>query len=155
MGLIQIIKLGLFGYIINGGVKNLTVEGTVSGKQYVGMIAGRVEASALYNCKAIGFVNRTGSGTRTYIGGLAGYTYNSTIIDCGVEADFDIYATVLNQYVYIGGIVGFAKSNYPMGIMNCYCVGDIKLRGIIGLTTKEYEVGGIVGELCDTAINNY
>lgn len=66
---------GLFGYIEIGSswgeVKNLTVNGSVTGNDYVGGIVGYIKGSYLINCHFKG--NITGN---QYVGGISGYQYS-------------------------------------------------------------------------------
>ena len=90
---------GLFGNISNGGVKDLTVTGSVTvtqtkasegGSSYVGMIAGHLEDGILYNCNVAGAVNVTGYNGDTLgdanwptVGTLAGTVNHGVVINCG------------------------------------------------------------------------
>lgn len=144
---------GLFGYIKTGGVKNLTVEGLVSGNDRVGMIAGYIVDSALYNCKAVGDVKRTGSGSYGYVGGLVGTALHSVIINCAAETDITAQFGSSGYYAIVGGVAGVANTanSEPMCVLNSYCTGDITVSG----DADNYYVGGIVGYLSDDAVNNY
>lgn len=148
---------GFFGYIKTGGIKDLTVEGSVSGISRVGMIAGCIFDSALYNCKVIGEVKRIGSGSYGYVGGLVGSALHSVIINCAAETDIttDFGDSSIN-YAAVGGIVGAASTagSDPMCILNSYCIGDISVSGN-SYAYENYYVGGIAGYLKDDAANNY
>lgn len=150
---------GLFGYIKTGGIKDLTVEGSVSGISRVGMIAGCIFDSALYNCKAIGEVKRIGSGSYGYVGGLIGSALHSVIINCAAETDITVdFGSSSIYYAAVGGIVGAASTagSDPMCILNSYCIGDISVNGNSYYSSYEnYYVGGIAGYLKDDAANNY
>lgn len=149
---------GLFGYIGKGGtVKNLTVEGTVTGgdgvggvtgyndgtisdcrsmtavtgAEQAGAIAGLNNGGTVLNCCNNG--NVTGD---TYVGGIAGYnggtvsgSYNTGNVTGTYEA---------------GGIVGW---NYKGEVSDCYNTGAV---------TGKYEVGGAVGlNYIGTVSNSY
>ena len=150
---------GLFGYIKTGGIKNLTVEGSVSGKENVGIFAGCILDSALYNCKAIGEVKRIASGSYGYVGGLVGSALHSVIINCAAETDITVdFGTSSIYYAAVGGIAGVASTSgsEPMCILNSYCIGDISVNGNIYYSSYEnYYIGGIAGYLKDDAANNY
>ena len=150
---------GLFGYIKTGGVKDLTVEGSVNGVNRVGMLAGCIFDSALYNCKVIGEVKRIGSGSYGYVGGLVGSALHSVIINCAAETDITVdFGSSSIYYSAVGGIVGAASTagSDPMCILNSYCIGDINVNGNNYYSTYEnYYVGGIAGYLKDDAVNNY
>lgn len=150
---------GLFGYIKTGGVKDLTIEGSVNGISRVGMLAGCIFDSALYNCKVIGEVKRIGSGSYGYVGGLVGSALHSVIINCVAETDITVdFGSSSIYYSAVGGIVGAASTSGsdPMCILNSYCIGDINVNGNNYYSTYEnYYVGGIAGYLKDDAANNY
>ena len=147
---------GLFGYIKTGGVKDLIVEGSVTGGSRVGMIAGYMLDSALYNCKAVGEVKRTGSGVYGYVGGLVGSALHSVIINCAAETSVDVSFASTIYYAAVGGIVGVASvaNSEPLCILNSYCIGDISVSGN-RYNYENYYVGGIAGYLKDDAANNY
>ena len=149
---------GLFGYIKTGGIKNLTVEGSVNGKENVGIFAGCILDSALYNCKAIGEVKRIASGNYGYVGGLVGSALHSVIINCAAETDITVdFGSSNIYYAAVGGIAGVASTSgsEPMCILNSYCIGDISVNGNNYYYSENYYVGGIAGYLKDDAANNY
>jgi len=116
---------GLFGYIGTGGtVKNVgIVGGSVSGKNYVGGLAGCNDGGILENCYTT--CNVSGE----YIGGLVG-----EILTGGVVKNCYTTGNVSGSN-YIGGITG-----YNVGIIeNCYATGNI-----IGSSASSYS-GGLVG----------
>ena len=160
---------GFIGYLYEGGVQNLTVEGSVavnatSTPYHVGMIAGAIEDSLLNNCRARGSVdirvpstaNDSGNSgnnllnTSIYpmnssVGGLVGQGLHSVIINCGNEAD--VYAENL---LFTGGIAG-ALTNVGdwmvFCLLNSYSVGTV--------TNGQYASGGLVGYAADSLVNNY
>ena len=92
---------GLFGYV-DGHIKNLTVKGAA------------VEADNM--------------DTRAYVGGLAGYFLNGSIVNCKA-LDMDVAAESFNgdsySYVsdiFIGGLVGY---NYNGRITGCETSGEV------------------------------
>lgn len=96
---------GLFGNL-TGTIENLTVAGSVTGKDYVGGIVG-CSYGSLTNCR---FVNASDTEKSTVtghdnVGGIAGYSgYGCTVENC--ECDADISGTGSS----IGGIVGWANN---------------------------------------------
>ena len=123
---------GFFGYIKDASVKGLEVYGTVSGKQYVGGIAGYAAGkSSIDRCANYATVSATG----TYVGGVVANLYAAT-------------GSVTNSYnagnvsgtSNCGGVVGY--NNKDAVIENIFNVGDVK-----GTT-----VGACVGG--NTAKNN-
>ena len=148
--------LGLFGFIANGEVRNLGIEGgsvSGSGDRYVGGLVG-VNDGSVSNCYFTGSVR----GTKGAVGGLAGQNYQvGSISNCYSTGDVtgnidrtwrtvgglvgDNYGIVsncystgsVNGYKYIGGLVG---RNYQGSISNCYSTGSV---------SGDADVGGLVG----------
>lgn len=78
--------VGLFGVIGAGGsVKNLTLSGAgVNGKNYVGAVAGKIEAAVIENAHLI---NSSITATSSFSGGLVGKAEGTFIINsCTVAA---------------------------------------------------------------------
>lgn len=154
-------------------VTDSTFSGKVSGKQYVGGIAGRAVAtqgalSVIENTHASGEV--TGE---AYVGGLAGYLYRVNLKECANEgAKLAASGYVVEdetRYVYFGGLAGVGSAatdcvNYATLTYkgSGSCVG-----GIMGYSTTNGEailfesnenkgavtganyVGGIVGYILE------
>ena len=117
---------GLFGYISGGTIKNLGVNGNVTGGQHVGGVVGRAQSNTtVQNCY------NTGSVTAKYFfGGVVGYSENSTVQNCyntGNIRDND------GGDGNFGGIVGFILGGT---VQNCYNTGNVS-----GGT----DFGGVVG----------
>jgi hypothetical protein len=157
--------LGLFGYIIDGEVKNLGLEGGfVSGEYSVGGLAGWNNGSVsnsystrdvngvyvvggLVGCHDVGTINNcysTGSVKGVeHVGGLVGHNVglpppsSSIISNCYAESNVSGFDTV-------GGLVGI--NLFFNTIKNCYAKGSVK---------GEYKVGGLVGENLDTITSCY
>lgn len=118
--------VGLFG-VNDGTIKNLTVNGNVSGQNNVGVLTG-VNRGTVENCVTKGSV----TGTSNFAGGIAGENYNGTISASGSTA-------VITGGNYVGGLVGRNHFYYGSGdaaLINCYAQGDV--------TGSRY-VGGLVG----------
>jgi hypothetical protein len=150
--------LGLFGYIEDGEVRNLRLEGgSLSGESAVGGLVGWNEGS-ISNCYSTGDVNGYGcvgglvgsnckgsivsncfstsnvnGGER--VGGLVGENYYGSISNCYSTGD-------VNGYNYIGGLVGISNGS----VSNCYSIGDV---------SGDYEVGGLCGDNGGTVSNCY
>ena len=87
---------GLFGYLLNGTVKNLGVANvSITGYGYVSGVAGQVNLSTVQNCYTSGSINGA-----AYVGGVAGYAYVSSLQSCYSTAG--VTGTNLN----IGGVAG-------------------------------------------------
>ncbi|WP_208454243.1 dockerin type I repeat-containing protein [Acholeplasma laidlawii] len=128
---------GLFGVIgSNGYVKNVSVEGSIKGTNFIGGISGRnygiIENS--YNLAHI-------TGTN-YIGGISGYA-NHDIINTFNTGN------IQSTGVYVGGITGGIVRNRM--IKNAYNVGNIHST----LSTSLRGTGGIAGYLGGNLYNVY
>jgi len=117
---------GLFGYIgASGTVKNVgIVGGSVSGKAYVGGLAG-YSRGTIQSCYTTCDV--TGSGVD--VGGLVGNNYAGTIKNCYTTGNI-IATSSANSYT--GGLVGINVGT----IQNCYTTSNV--------TGYKY-VGGLLG----------
>lgn len=137
---------GLFGYIKNSAVSNVSIEGSyIKGKSYVGAIAGYSKNSTITNCDNAGSV----SGTSSYVGGITGYNSDGTIINCHNTG------RVHNTASYTGGIAGY--NNEATGdtcrILSCYNTGPVTgglfTSGItpinVGIISECYNTGNING----------
>ena len=138
---------GLFGYIQSsciGGIKNLVVEGTVSGTSYVGGICGCVAGlnettySTIENCHFNGNVIATSS----YSGGIIGRLNNyATIKYCTSTGN------ITSTGSYVGGIVGYTYG-YNSSSISSFCTyqRDSVLNCINNaIVTGKGHAGGICG----------
>ena len=166
--------LGLFGYIHDGEVKNLRLEGgSVRGDKFVGGLVGGnggwgTPGGAISNCYSTGNVNGYDC-----VGGLVGENWNGSVSNCystgSVSAGYDVGGLVgdnvgivsnchstgnVSGGYYIGGLVGANGTNcigcvpnypYPGYIINSYSTGDV--NGVD-------DVGGLVGANEDGSISN-
>lgn len=119
---------GLFFYIVTGGtVRNLTVEGNITGDFYTGGIAGRSDG-IISGCTFSG--TATGS---SHGGGIAG-TNKGLIAGCRVTQ------STITGAIYAGGITGY-NSNGEDGIIACLADGvTLECTG-----TGIVHLGGITG----------
>jgi len=119
--------IGLFAS--NGGeIKNLSVEsGSISGKDYVGAIAGYGSGKSIANC-----INNASVVGNERIGGIVGRT-TWPVNNCENSG-------TITGYRYVGGISGSSTSN----LSNCENNGVIYGYGAIG---------GITGEASGTIYN--
>lgn len=169
-------NLGLFGYVDGAEIKNVTVQGNVTGfyeegneqsGQYVGLVLGvGTTKSKLENCESRGSV--TGCSN---VGGIAGLVPRGTITLCINRAT----VTGSSQSgKYIGGIVGYGKglsfcANYAditaegssVGGLVGYVFPDINNEGMsncmnVGNVIGKQNVGGLAGEcFAPQNTNNY
>jgi len=127
---------GLFGDIQGGTIKNLgVINVNITGKNYVGGVAGSVYMGKVTNCYSIGTVSGN-----DYVGGVVGAVhggYNNSVTDC--------YATgTVNGNNYVGGVAGAVSGsfNFISSATNCYSTGAVNGNNY---------VGGVFGyvETCD------
>ena len=136
-------NIGLFSKISSTAtVKNVTVDGTVTGSRCVGGIAGTSNGT-ITQCqnKAAITATKNGSGNYSQVGGIVGYAENATITSCAnvgaVNAD-------PNDGRRCGGVVGYAKTSV---IENCYNQGQVSSCK----TGSSAAVGGIAGYIDSNA----
>ena len=123
---------GLFGMLIGGSIKDLTVGGTVAGGDTTGAIVGSAVNSVIRNC-----VNNAAITGSSYAhGGIAGSIVSTKVLDCrNTGAIAGSYCT--------GGIVGYA--NTKSAIHRCSNTGTIS-------NYSQYH-GGIAGYFYNAAVN--
>ena len=131
---------GLFGYVLNGTIKNLKVEGTVTGHGYVGGIVGFFEHTTdekgiIENCSFVGTVEggRAGSSDQA-VGGIAGYNHNGTVKECRNSG------TVHSGSMYAGGIVGQNEGKNAV-VTDCENSGAVSVID----SNRSSTAGGIAG----------
>ncbi|MFI3262945.1 MAG: GLUG motif-containing protein [Rikenellaceae bacterium] len=125
---------GLFGYIMNATIKNLSVSGNVTGKQHVGGIIGRANGSTIVGCNNAVDVTSLSNN----VGGIVGYATSSTVDNCDNTGD------VTGSTTCVGGIVGYASYTT---MSNCRNEGTVS-----GLFNT---VGGVVGYINDSSTVSY
>ena len=168
---------GLFCYVMNATIKNLTVAGSVThssgdGVAYGGIV-GCADSSTIENC-----TNRCTVTGNWYAGGIVGWSTDSDIIGCanfgnisspffsggicgkiggqndaaGIDATIrDCYNVGMVSGNYASGITGQSDSEHiDILIANCYNVGS--LHGSDG--TGEI-IGDLFGPTCTTIDNCY
>jgi len=114
---------GLFGVVGSGGtVKNLTVQGSVTGYSMVGGVVGLLNNGTVSNCYVAGNITGTGN-----IGGVVGFNYGA-VSNC--------YATG-NITAGTGGNAGGVVGSNEGTVSNCYATGDV--------TSSSTYIGGVVG----------
>jgi hypothetical protein len=149
--------VGFFGTSMseNSEIKNLSlVDAFIKGRNYVGILAGRIFYGKVNNCSVSGTIEEaTGA-----VGGLIGYIYNTEIDFCNASAD-------VNAANNAGGLLGNVQS-YNI-ISNSSSTGSLYASsniagGFAGLINSDTEVnkcfsntdvtsgttlGGFVGQL--------
>ncbi|HRX69019.1 MAG TPA: SBBP repeat-containing protein, partial [Tenuifilaceae bacterium] len=120
---------GLFGITSNAVIKNIKLLNVnVTGKNYIGAIAGQSNYSSIGNCLSTGTITGT-----TYVGGLVGFNQYGDINQCFSSSN----VTGTN---YIGGVTGVHQGDNLL--LNSYSTGTL---------TGGDNVGGLVGT---TAVNS-
>ena len=124
---------GVFSCTDGATVKNLNVNGYITGDWSLGGVVGHSDASTIYNCKNYAWIeNLAGITEGGYIGGIVGFATTGTRID-NCENHTNITALT-----YAGGIAGFMENGALAN--NCRNFGeDIK-------ATSAY-AGGIAGAI--------
>ena len=108
---------GLFGYVSDSAISNLTVDGHVEGKQYIGGIVAYLGTNAVIDrCVNNAEVVATGN----YVGGIAGNSMATATITNSIN-----YADVKGNK-YTAGILGYAQAK----VMNCYSTAEITGDGV-------------------------
>lgn len=132
--------VGLFGYTINGVIKNVSLDNaSVSGRVGVGTIAGSPYTSKYENIKVTGDIKVNGL---SYVGGVVGRNAYADLTNITLDANKGSYVkanSVENgtaYRTYVGGVVGFMGEGK-------HTVSNVKSNiDVIGSTT---DVGGITG----------
>ncbi len=111
-------RQGLFGEISgNAEIRNLTVYGSVTGKESVGGLVGFLYGGAVRNCTS--YVTVAG---KENCGGIVGYHYLGTVENCTVAG------TVLGGKC-IGGVAGYGSW---AAVKNCTVTGTVAGDSLIG-----------------------
>lgn len=134
--------LALFGYVKGtagspASVANLTVEGCVAGKQYVGGIVANLNAYASID-RCANFADVSGT---SYVGGVVGYISSAS----GASLTNSYNCGTVSGGSNIGGVAGY--NNASAIISNIYNVGEIQPIGdgknigaCVGGTTSKQNV---------------
>lgn len=143
---------GLFGYVSDAEIKNLTVDGSVKGGEYTaGLVAQTGANTAIEHCFST--VQVSGNG---YVGGLVGDVRGRTLTMTGSAH----VGTVSGNGYNVGGLIG--RIYYAASVTDCYHRGQIinttgRTGGLIGLmddysaSVKNcYAVGMVLSTASDT-----
>lgn len=131
----------LFGYVKEGGIKNLSLENVninAPAQNNVGALVGYFWNSTsttktIENCSLTGIITGNYS-----VGGLIGTIYMGKVNNCNSHVE-------VNSYGRAGGLVGNGTGVNSF-ITNCYSTGKVR-----GTTT----LGGLVGYATPTVTNSY
>lgn len=136
-------NIGLFSKISSTAtIKNVTVDGTVTGSRCVGGIAGTSNGT-ITQCqnKATITATKNGSGNYSQAGGIVGYAENATITSCANVGNVNAAPSDGRR---CGGVAGYAKTSV---IENCYNQGQVSSCS----TGSSAAVGGIAGYIDSNA----
>ena len=151
--------VGLFGYVYNATISDLTVEGTITGKNCVGGLAGASYNSTFTNCAFTGDLKG-----EDHVGGFVGSSLDGTYSDCLKSGN------VVSAGLDAGGFAGFIASTE---IKNCSSEGNVvgvervggfagrsesntfaNIKSIGSVTATENYAGGFVGYTLNTTLNS-
>ena len=137
---------GLFGYVEDGTIENLGIEGayivnnSASGSD-VGIVAGYLINTSIFSCYTTGTVT-SNSSNDSKTGGILGNAYYSSISHCYSTATVSCSNTGDSQrsYAYAGGVAGRLGG---CTITNCYSTGAISSTVVNGTSYAGGLAGGI------------
>ena len=137
----------LFGYVSQANIENLSVEGTVSGKQYVAGIVGYADRSTLANLVSDVDVTSTDYSNGGGAGGVVAYARACSLHNCAntgdVTAAWTAFTSIASgSFNEVGGVVGYVYAHSSYGtceVVNCYNKGTVSGTARI--------VGGVIGEV--------
>ena len=130
--------VGLFGYVLGGTIRNLTVSGSVKGSGHTGGIAGLANGGTFENCANLCEVqgDSTAGGTT---GGIIGFAYHG---DTLIVRDCYNVGSITGRHA--GGIIGQCNNGLET-IRNCYNAGTV---------TGTANAGAIIGIYYSNKISN-
>ena len=109
-------NVGLFSKLAGGAVvKNVKVDGTVSGTEGVAGIAAQANGATISGCINCAIISATGR----YVGGIVGKLQGGTVENCYNTGA--ISSSRNRPAVNLGGIVGYIDESAT--VKNCYNVG--------------------------------
>ena len=130
--------VGLFGYVLGGTIRNLTVSGSVKGSGHTGDIAGGADGGTFENCANLCVVqsDSTEGGTT---GGIIGFALNMDYVL--IVRDCYNVGSITGRHA--GGIIG--QCSWHETISNCYNAGTV---------TGTANAGAIIGSYSSDKISN-
>ncbi|MDR1900312.1 MAG: hypothetical protein LBQ55_09910 [Treponema sp.] len=118
---------GLFGYVRNGTVQDLSLSGTMNVSRgaalFAGGVAGRLENARLADIVSSMAVDAESTGGPVYAGGLAGYGWNLTVARCTVTGAVSVRSRGHNSSA--GGVAGYLSRS---ALSDCRAEGDVRLE---------------------------
>lgn len=134
-------NVGLFSKLAGGAVvKNVKVDGTVSGTEGVAGIAAQANGATISGCINCAIISATGR----YVGGIVGKLQGGTVENCYNTGA--ISSSRNRPAVNLGGIVGYIDESAT--VKNCYNVGEITV------TSKATNMAGIAGWCVASTVEN-
>lgn len=134
-------NVGLFSKLAGGAVvKNVKVDGTVSGTEGVAGIAAQANGATISGCINCAIISATGR----YVGGIVGKLQGGTVENCYNTGA--ISSSKNRPAVNLGGIVGYIDESAT--VKNCYNVGEITV------TNKATNMAGIAGWCVASTVEN-
>ena len=134
---------GLFGTVSTTegyAIKNLTVSGTVKGKN-VGGIVWKLNSSSIENCSFTGNAETNGN-YEVDIGGIVTYLAGGLVKNCTVSGNVSRPSTNTYYVLHLGGIAAYMTGG---SIENCTVSGNVQAGGGGDRGGDRSCVGGIVG----------
>ena len=151
--------VGLFGYVENGLIRYLDMSGPlVAGSDYVGAVAGRIRNTHVMNVRIFESRNEMVDAAiygSLYVGGLVGYSENSTIEHVvneaavigtasvgGIAGGQDVNSRIsdainkgyMSSYSEVGGIIGINYGVIYRALNQGTVIGQGSVGGIAGYT---------------------
>ncbi len=116
-----------------GNIGECYATGCITGGNYVGGISGSNELPGkISECYAVVAVTGTGTGSKTYIGGLAGYNRSTSITNCYVTGTVED-----DSSARVGGLAGYSQDGTITG---CYAAarmtGGSNTGAFVGYSTN-------------------
>lgn len=134
-------NVGLFSKLAGGAVvKNVKVDGTVSGTEGVAGIAAQANGATISGCINCAIISATGR----YVGGIVGKLQGGTVENCYNTGA--ISSSRNRPAVNLGGIAGYIDESAT--VKNCYNVGEITV------TNKATNMAGIAGWCVASTVEN-
>lgn len=134
-------NVGLFSKLADGAVvRNVKVDGTVSGTEGVAGIAAQANGATISGCINCAEI----SATERYVGAIVGKMEGGTVENCYNTGA--ISSSRNRPAVNLGGIVGYIDESAT--VKNCYNVGEITV------TNKATNMAGIAGWCVASTVEN-
>lgn len=143
---------GFFGYVKEGTVRNLTVDGTLSNVNSAGVVIDLINNGIVENVTAKGEITNEPTAPGNYMGGVIGEANNSKITDCTNNVELTLYQRITSDGMH-GGIVGVGCDDQISGCVNNGSINSTAdwVGGIIGLMNiRDNDATSVISE----CINN-